>query len=266
MINIKTDDQVKIMQHGGQILGEVLFKVMDSIQPGVTELELDLLAEKLIKERGGESGFKKVSGYHHTICMSTNDVVVHGIPGSYKFKEGDVVGVDCGVYYKGFHTDMAETRRVSKIKDLYSAGSGQARSKIKKDEVDKFLEIGKYALEEGIKQAVVGNRVGNISKVIQDIVEKKHGYSVVRSLIGHGVGKELHEEPEVPGYLVGTIARTPLLKVGMTIAVEVIYNMGGKEVMLDHDGWTIRSRDGSLAGLFERTIAITQDGPLLITK
>ncbi len=262
MINIKTNQEVEIMQIGGRILAETLSEVMDSIKSGVTELELDQLAEKLIREKGGEPGFKKVKGYHHTICMSTNDAVVHGIPGSYEFKEGDVVGVDCGVFYKGFHTDMAETKIVQ------SSSIRQAQdAKFKvQSSVEKFLEVGKQALEEGIKQAVVGNRVGHISKTIQDIVEKEAGYSVVRSLIGHGVGRELHEEPEVPGYLVGKIEKTPFLREGMTIAIEVIYNMGSKDVVLDHDGWTIRSKDGSLAGLFERSIAITQSGPIVLTS
>lgn len=255
MIHIKTPEQLKIMQHGGHILSDVLMEVMDLIRPGITELELDKIAEELIRKRGGEPGFKRVEGYHHTICMSTNDAVVHGIPGSYKIQKGDVVGVDCGVYYKGFHTDMAETILVS---------SQKLKVKSQKS-VERFLGVGRQALEAGIKQAVVGNRVGHISKAIQDIVEKQNGYSVVRSLIGHGVGKDLHEEPEVPGYLVGKIEKTPLLKEGMTIAIEVIYNMGSKQVMLDRDGWTIRSADGSLSGLFERTVAITKSGPLMIT-
>jgi len=211
--------------------------------------------KKRIRELGGEPGFMRVKDYHHTTCFSTNDVVVHGIPGTYELNDGDVVGIDCGVYYKGFHTDMSESKRVK------SEGG-----RVKKDEVDKFLDIGKYALEEAIKQAVVGNRIGHISQTIQRIVEKEAGYSVVRSLIGHGVGRELHEAPEVPGYLVGNINRTPLLKEGMTIAVEVIYNMGTHDVVLDHDHWTIRTRDGKLSGLYERTIAITADGPLMLTK
>jgi methionyl aminopeptidase len=217
MIHIKSKQEIEIMKTGGHMLSQVLNEVMDSIKPGVTELELDQLAEKLIRKKGGEPGFKRVDGYHHTICMSTNDAVVHGIPSGYKFKAGDVVGVDCGVFYKGFHTDMAETRRVS---------TQNSKLKTQNDDVDIFLEVGKKALDAGIKQAVMGNRVGHISKAIQDIVEKKHGYSIVRSLIGHGVGRELHEEPEVPGYLNTKIDKTPLLKEGMTIAVEVIYNMG----------------------------------------
>lgn len=253
MINYKTPQEIEIMKTGGQILSEVLWKVMDELRPGVTELELDQLAEKLIRERGGEPGFQKVQGYKHTICVSTNDVVVHGIPGNYVFKEGDVVGIDCGVFYKGFHTDMSETKIVQNP-NFKAEG-----------EIKKFLEVGKHALNAGIKAAVAGNRIGHISKTIQDIVESS-GYSIVRSLIGHGVGRELHEEPEVPGYLNGPIEKTPMLKEGMTIAVEVIYNMGDKEVVLDHDGWTIRTKDGKLAGLYERTIAITANGTQMLTK
>ena len=253
MIDYKTQEQIEIMQIGGHMLATVLGEVMDHAVPGVTELALDKLAEKRIRELGGEPGFMKVKGYHHTTCFSTNDVVVHGIPSDYKLQDGDIVGIDCGVFYKGLHTDMSETRRVSNLK-------------IQGDEIDKFLEVGKHALEEAVKQAVIGNRVGHISQTIQKFVEKEAGYSVVRSLIGHGVGKELHEAPEVPGYLVGDINRTPLLKEGMTIAVEVIYNMGTNDVVLDRDHWTIRTRDGKLSGLYERTIAITKDGPLLLTK
>lgn len=240
------------MQHGGHILAEALAAVMDAVKPGVSELELDQLAEKIILERGGEPGFKKVEGYHWTTCLSTNDVVVHGIPGGYRFKEGDIVGVDCGVYYKGFHTDMSDSKRIKK------AGE-------KDDDIDTFLKVGKKALDEAVKVAVIGNRIGHISKTIQDIVEGS-GYSVVRSLIGHGVGRELHEDPEVPGYLNRPMHKTPLLKEGMTIAIEVIYNKGKKAVALDKDGWTIRTADGSMAGLYERTVAITKDGPLMITK
>lgn len=254
MIHIKSPEQIKIMQEGGHILATVLGEVMDMIKPGVTELELDQYAEKRIRALGGEPGFMKVEGYRYTTCMSTNDVVVHGIPTNYVFQAGDIAGVDCGVYLKGLHTDMSDSKRV--------LAEGE---KPKGDAIDKFLEVGKYALDEAIKVAVVGNRVGHISQVIQNIVEKKGGYSVVRSLIGHGVGKELHEEPEVPGYLYGKIEKTPLLREGMTIAVEVIYNMGTAEVTLDSDHWTIRTADGKLAGLYERTIAITKDGPLMIT-
>lgn len=255
MIEIKTPEEIKIMAEGGRILAEVLREVLQQVKPGVSELELDQLAEKLILEKGAEPGFKKVKGYEHTICISTNDVVVHGVPTAYKLKEEDVVGIDCGVYYKGFHTDAAQTIRI-KDKGL----------RIKKDEVDRFLETGEMAMWEGIKAAKFGNRIGNISKAIQDIVGGQ-GYSVVRSLIGHGVGRDLHEEPEVPGFLDSAIFKTPLLKIGMTIAIEAIYNMGKSDVAYSNrDGWTIKSKDGSLSGLFERTIAITDKGTIVLTK
>lgn len=261
MIPIKTHEQIKIMQHGGKILSDVLFKVLQHAVPGVTEIKLDLMAEKLIRERGGEPGFMRVHGYRHTTCMSTNDIVVHGIPGNYILKEGDIIGIDCGVYYKGFHTDMSESIRIKNGKPCFYTGF-----ETPDDDIDKFLSIGKKALNEAIKVAIAGSRVGIISKTIQDIIEHQAGYGVVRSLIGHGVGKELHEEPEVPGFLIGDIKHTPLLKEGMTIAVETIYNMGSSQVAVDKDGWTIRTKDGKLAGLFERSIAITEGDPLILTK
>lgn len=252
MIDIKTKEEIEIMKHGGKILSDVLWEVLDNIKPGVTEIEADALADRLILEKGGEIAFKKVKGYKHATCISTNNVVVHGIPSNYKFKEGDIVGIDCGVFYKGFNTDMSHSIIVGGEKD---------------PSVVKFLETGERALNEAIKQAVIGNRIGHISKTIQDIVEKEGGYGVVRSLIGHGVGRELHEEPEVPGYLNKKIEKTPALREGMTIAIEVIYNMGSYEVSyLNDDDWTISSSDGSLSGLFERTVAITKDGPLILTK
>jgi methionyl aminopeptidase len=255
MIHLKTKKEIEIMRQGGKILADVLEEVMSNVKIGISELELDQLAEKLILKKGGVPGFKKVEGYKHTICISTNDVVVHGIPTDYKLKEGDKVGVDCGVYYKGFHTDMAQTARVQssklKVKSL--------------DEIDRFLATGEEAMWAGIKAAKLGNRIGDISKAVQDIVEGQ-GYSVVRSLIGHGVGKELHEDPEVPGFLDGSILRTPLLKEGMVIAIEVIYNMGKSAVVYSgSDGWTIKSRDGSLSGLFERTVAVSQS-PEVLTR
>lgn len=257
MIDLKTPKEIESMRVGGKILADVLWEVVAQVKPGITEIEIDRLAEKGIVSRGGEPGFKKVPGYKHTICVSTNDVVVHGIPGSYKLKAGDVIGIDCGVFYQGFHTDMSQTLRVK-----YQISNIKSQN----DKIDKFLETGERALNEAIKVAVVGNHIGHISKTIQDIVEKEGGYSVVRSLIGHGVGRELHEEPEVPGFLKGSIEKTPKLVVGMTIAIEVIYNMGKSQVMYGNDdGWTISSADGSLSGVFERTVAITEKGPEVLT-
>jgi len=259
MINLKSEKEIEIMKRGGRILAEVLFEVLDHVKPGVSELEIDALADELIRKKGAEPGFKRVAGWKHATCISTNDVVVHGIPSNYCFQEGDIVGVDCGVFLEGFHTDMSETRRVSTSKNQKSNLNKD------KDEIDVFLEVGKRALNEAITVAKAGNRIGHISKTIQDIVEKEAKYGITRSLIGHGVGRELHEEPEVPGYLTGKIERTPLLRPGMTIAIEVIYNMGSREVVLDSDGWTIRTEDGSLSAVFERSVAITQSGTVVLT-
>src|SRR5579872_6308818 len=170
MIPIKTPRETEIMRKGGKILAKTLFEVMQHAKPGVTELELDALAEKLIRDQGGEPGFKKVPGYHHTICVSTNDVVVHGIPTGYSLKNGDIIGIDCGVYLEGFHTDMSETVIV---------GGPQVVDK----KIADFVDTGKKALELGVEQVKPGNHIGHISRTIQMIVEGG-GYSVVRELIG----------------------------------------------------------------------------------
>ncbi|MFI5265379.1 MAG: type I methionyl aminopeptidase [Candidatus Levyibacteriota bacterium] len=251
MKNIKTPKEIKIMAQAGKILGEVLDETLKNVKPGATEIELDRLAERLIFDKGGFPGFKKVHGYYHAICVATNDVVVHGIPRERVLKDGDIIAVDCGVYLDGFHSDMAETVVVGKTHDK---------------KIYAFLDAGKRAMYAGILRARPGSRVGDISKAIQDIVEKEGGYSVTRSLVGHGVGRELHEDPQIPGYLSGKIEKTPELEVGMTIAVEVIYNMGSKEVEYEgSDDWTIVTKDGSLSAVFERTIVITESGPELLT-
>lgn len=252
MIHIKTPQEIDTMRSAGKILGVVLEKVMASIEPGMQELELDKLAEELIRKNGGESGFKKVPGYHHTICISINNVVVHGIPTKRVIQKGDVVGVDCGVFLNGYHTDMAETI-------LLPSGDNTDRDKLK------FLEAGKNALFEAIKKVKSGGRVGELSREMQRVEEK--GYSVVKSLVGHGVGRELHEDPEIPGYLSVSLEKTPLLKENMTIAVEIIYNMGvGEIVYSGDDDWTIVTRDGGISGLFERSMLVTKSGYELLTR
>lgn len=253
MIHIKNQKEIEIMKRGGHMLAEVLFEVMKHAKPGVSEMELDALADRLIHEKGGEPGFKRVPGWDHATCISTNDVIVHGIPTDYKLKEGDIIGIDCGVYLEGFHTDMSQSVIV---------GASEGYSDPEKE---KFVSVGYHALEEAIKQVKPGNRIGLISKTIQTIVEGG-GYSVVRNLIGHGVGKDLHEAPEVPGYVAKPIDKTPILKEGMTIAIEVIYNMGKKEMVYDDDGWTIRTKDGSLSGLYERSLVVTKNGYEILTK
>lgn len=273
--NIKTPEEVAIMREAGRLLGIVLEETLQQIKPGITELELDSFADKRILELGGFPGFKKVDGYKHAICVATNDVVVHGIPKNRVLKEGDIIAVDAGVYLNGFHSDMAETVIVTGQRSSIRQAQDDPESIIEGSNVKnqnygklyKFLEAGKSSMYAGIQQAIVGNRVGDISKAIQDIVEKQNGFSVVRSLVGHGVGREIHEDPQIPGYLQGKIEKTPELIPGMTIAVEVIYNMGHHDVEYEgSDDWTIVSKDGSLSGVFERTIVITEDGPQLLTR
>lgn len=238
------------MRQSGRITGLALKKVLENIRPGISGLELEEVAEEEIKRLGGEPSFKSVDGYQCTTCVTINEQVVHGLPSARKLQEGDLVSIDLGAIYQGWHTDAAWTVLVKSQK-----------SKVKND-VNKFLETGEEALWLGIEQAMAGNRIGDIANAIQGKVEGE-GYAVVRSLVGHGVGKSLHEDPEVPGY--GKKGTGLTLKKGMTIAIEVIYNMGRPDVVLDRDGWTFLSADGSLAGLFEMSVIIGEKKAEVLT-
>lgn len=250
MIPLKTEAEIKMMKKGGQILAGVMEEIKRNVRVEVSTLELDRLADKLISQRG-KASFKKVPGYKWATCMCVNETVVHGIPSQYKLKEGDLLGIDIGIFYQGFHTDMAQTVIVGEQKD---------KSKLN------FLKTGQKALEKAIDQALVGKHIGHLSAIIQETVEKE-GYSSVRALTGHGIGRNLHEEPSIPCFLEGKIEATPQLKEGMTLAVEVIYNQGKPQVVYrDDDGWTIQTEDGRLSGLFESTIAITAKGPIVLTQ
>lgn len=242
------------MQEGGSILSNVMDIVLSKAQPGISLVELDNLALKEIKKRGGSPSFLTVQGYCHAICACINDVVVHGIPDKYIIQDNDVVGIDCGVYFKGFHTDSAWTIRAGNKKDDAAKN------------IDLFLEAGIKALDRAIAQVKVGNCIADISEAIQKTIEGA-GYSVVKNLIGHGVGKKLHEDPEVPGFVQGKRTDTPRIENGLTIAIEVIYNEGNDEVAYKRsDGWTISSKDGTISGLFEATVAINHHGCFLLTK
>ena len=244
-MNLKTDSELKIMQEGGRISAMALARVLELVRAGVSTLELNKMAEDTILQNGGTPSFKIVDGYGFATCINVNAGLVHGLPGRYKLELGDVVSVDLGTYYKGFHTDLSYTVEVET------------------DKQREFLETGKRALENGIAACVLGNRVGDISHSIQRGVEKA-GFSVSRDLIGHGIGRNLHESPQVPGY--GRKNRGVPLQVGMTLAVEVIYQKGSPEIDLLDDGWTIVTADGSLAALFESTVAITANEPLVLTS
>lgn len=253
MIPIKTDQEIEKMREGGKRLTQVLNQVLRAIKPGVSLEKLDKLAESLIEKKGGKPSFKMVKGYHWATCINVNQGVVHGVPDGYRLKEGDLVSVDMGMFYKGLHTDMARTLCVRRQK---------AKVKIQKD---KFLETGKEALKKAIKAAKPGNRIGHISKAIQDVIQRK-GYKPIEALTGHGVGKELHEEPQIPCFLKGKIEETPMLEPGMTLAIEAIYAQGSPEIVVAPNGWTIETQDGKMSGLFEETVAVTRDGPLILTR
>lgn len=253
MIPIKSPKEIEIMREGGQRLSWVVGKVINEARPGVALFQLDQLAELLIEKQGGKPSFKMVPGYNWATCLNVNEGVVHGIPGNYRLQEGDLFSIDVGMFYKGFHTDMARTLCI------------QAQNSKVKTQNDFFLEVGRRTLKKAIQIAKVGNRVGHISKTIGNEV-KKAGFTPIRVLTGHGVGRELHEKPQIPCFLKGKIEQTSLLKPGMVLAIEVIYSQGGADVVMTNDGWTIQTADGKLAGLFEDTVAITSKGPLILTS
>ncbi len=246
MINIYSPEDLATIRAGGKILASVLQQTLAKVALGVATLELDRFADQLIAAAGATPSFKMEKGYHFATCMCVNDMVVHGIPTDYQLQKGDRLGVDLGVYYQGFHTDASWSVMVG-------------------GEASDFLSTGEKALNLAIEKCVPGNHIGDISKTIQEVVEGK-GYSCVKQLVGHGVGRLLHEDPEIPCFLRGEIENTPEIKEGMVLAVEVIYNQGQSPVIYaNNDGWTIATRDGSLSGLFEHTVAVTKTGPEILT-
>ena len=249
MIPRKTTKEIKIMREGGQRLRAVLKKVLSEVRPGVEKIHLERIGEKEIKKLGGKPSFMMVEGYSWATCLTVNNEVVHGIPNGQILKNGDILGVDVGIYFQGFHTDLATTVGVGKI----SLGT------------QKFLSAGGKALRQAISKAKAGNFVGDLSVAIQKEIEGA-GYHPVKVLTGHGVGKKLHEVPAIPCFLKGMVERTPKLAPGMTLAIEVIYNQGSDQVVMEEDGWTISTQDGKISGLFEETVAIMDDGPLILTK
>ena len=254
MIPIKTPQEIEIMKKGGKIAAKVLDRTLAAAQPSVSTLELDHLAEKLILEAGGKPSFKGFENYPFATCININEGVVHGLPTKRNLKVGDVVTVDLGIFYQGFHTDNARTTRVGRWK--------MEDGRWKRDQ-GRFLDTGREALKEAIDQCRIGKTVGDISHTIQTIVEKA-GCQVTRELGGHGVGKKLHEPPFIPGF--GRPGAGPALAEGMTLAVEVIYTAGNGKIEVLNDGWTIVTADGQPAGLFEHSIAITASGPIILTK
>jgi len=235
------------MAEACRLVAEVLEGIKKIVAPGVTTKELDEFAESFILSKGARPAFKGYRGYPASVCTSINEQVVHGIPSSTRLREGDIISLDIGVYYRGFYGDAAVTLPVGRI-------NGRA---------EKLLAVTEKALEAGIDKAVPGNRLHDISSAIQTCVEAE-GFSVVRNFVGHGIGRELHEEPQIPNF--GRAGEGPRLREGMTLAIEPMVNAGGWEVVILNDGWTAVTKDRSLSAHFEHTVAITKKGHDILTK
>ncbi|MCS4434128.1 type I methionyl aminopeptidase [Aquiflexum gelatinilyticum] len=246
MIHYKTSEEVQIIKQGAQILGKAHGEVAKHIKEGVKTSFLDKIAEEYIRDNNGIPSFKGYNGFPSSLCISVNEVVVHGFPGSYVLKDGDIISVDCGVFHQGFHSDSAYTYPVGEV-------SPQVLS---------LLKATKDSLYLGIEKAVFGNRIGDIGFSIQKFVEAK-GYTVVRELVGHGLGKSLHEAPEVPNY--GKKGSGPLLKAGMVLAIEPMVNLGTRNIVQERDGWTIRTADRKQSAHYEHTVAIFEDRTEILT-
>jgi methionyl aminopeptidase len=246
MIIRKSQEEIGKMREAGRIVAGVLDMLEEHIKPGVRTEVLDILADEYIKERNGTPSFLGYRGFPKSICTSVNEEVVHGIPGKRRLKEGDIIGVDVGVILDGYQADAARTYAVGEV-------SPEAR---------RLMRVTAEALEAGIKACRPGNRLGDVSHSIQSVAEGG-GFSVVIQYVGHGIGKEMHEEPQIPNF--GPPGRGPRLERGMTFALEPMVNQGRHEVVVGEDGWTVRTVDGKLSAHFEHTVAITADGPYKLT-
>ncbi|MFZ4058700.1 MAG: type I methionyl aminopeptidase [Ferruginibacter sp.] len=241
MIHYRTKEEIELIRHSSQLVSKTLAHVAQAIVPGITTLKLDEIAEQFIKDNGGVPSFKGYHGFPYTCCISVNDAVVHGFPGNHVLQSGDIVTVDVGVYKNGYHGDSAYTFAIGDISEA----------------VQHLLRVTKSSLYKGIEKATHGNRVGDIAYAIQNYTEKENGFGVVRELVGHGIGRELHEEPQVPNY--GKRGTGAKLREGMVIAIEPMINLGTKNVFTDKDNWTIRTEDGQPAAHFEHTICIQKN-------
>ena len=238
MVSIKSEEEIELLRESNLLVGMTLGEIAKHIRPGITTLELDRIAEEFIRSHGAVPGFLNYDGYPYTLCISLNEVVVHGLPSEKCIlREGDIVSVDCGTLKNGFYGDSAYTFEVGKVSD----------------EIHELLETTKESLYKGIEKAVAGMRVGDIGYAVQSYCEAR-GYAVVRELVGHGVGRDMHEEPPVPNY--GRRGQGVLLKEGMVIAIEPMIARGERYVYLDDDGWSVRTRDGKPCAHFEHTIAV----------
>ena len=251
-VKIKNNDEINQMSSCGKIISDVREIIVKNIEPGISTWELDKLAEEYTISKGFIPAFKGYQNFPSSICASVNDEVVHGLPSKNKIlKKGDIIGVDFGVYDGTFYADSAFTFPVGDVGD----------------NIIKLLNVTKESLNLGIQKAQVGNKIHDISKAIQDHIEK-NGFTVVRSYVGHGIGKDLHEEPHVPNFILNNKDRSKSMKLkeGMVLAIEPMVNVGNFEVELSDDNWTVKTCDGSLSAHFEHTVALTKDGPKILTN
>jgi len=247
MILIKTDKEIEFMRQAGKIVGNTLLKLEEVIRPGITTAELDIIAEEYITKQGAKPSFKGYYGFPASICASVNNEVVHGIPSKkVVLQEGDIISIDCGALLNGYHGDAARTFPVGKISN----------------EAERLIEVTKESFFKGIKKAFVGNRLTDISAEIQKYAES-FGYSLVRDYVGHGIGKDMHEDPEVPNF--GRPNRGPKLIKGMVLAIEPMVNIGNYHVRVESNNWTVVTEDKSLSAHYENTVAILDDGPEILT-
>lgn len=247
MIIIKTDQEIKFIREGGKILSSIMDELEEMIKPGIKTIDIDKKALELAKKHNTKPSFKGYGGFPAGVCASINDKVVHTVPSEEELEEGDIIGIDFGLIYKKHFTDMARTIACGDISDKTS----------------KLIDVTRNSLNIGIDQVRPGNTVGDIGNAVQTYVESS-GFSIVRELVGHGVGKKVHEDPQIPNF--GTKGKGPLLKKGMVIAIEPMVNIGSYEIKLLDDGWSFATKDGSLSAHFEHTIAVTNDGYEILTK
>ena len=248
MIQYKSKEEIEIMRHSCLMVGKTHATVAKELRPGMTTMEVNELAETFIRDNGGIPSFLNYNGYPFATCISMNQSVVHGFPSAHALKEGDIISLDIGVYKNGFHGDSAYTYAIGEIPE----------------EVKRLLRVTKESLYCGIEKARVGNRIGDISFAIQEHTEKKHGYGVVRDLVGHGLGRQMHEEPQVPNY--GKRGTKEKLKEGMVLAIEPMINMGTKDVLHLPDGWTVLTKDGKPSAHFEHDVHISKAGPDVLSS
>ncbi|GIM29915.1 methionine aminopeptidase [Clostridium polyendosporum] len=246
MIILKNDLEIDLMRKAGKLCGETLLLLEEKIRPGITTAELDKIAEEFITKHGAKPSFKGLYGFPGSLCISVNEAVVHGIPGKHKLKEGDIVSVDCGVFLGGFHGDAARTFAVGKVSD----------------KAQQLIDVTRDCFFKGLEKAYVGNKLTDISHEIQQYVESA-GFSVVRDYVGHGIGRDVHEDPEVPNF--GRSGRGPKLTAGMVLAIEPMVNIGTYNVKTLSDDWTVVTADGSLSAHYENTVAILPNGPEVLT-